>query len=126
MNATPLGGDACIAALPGFSELVTILSATTVHDEYAHDAATWAPVAALTDLPAAVSRLARANSEVERGSATSLHELRAVVLASYHPEIAPETHRLRWNGDDWRITTCLCDSTHSVTSLIVERVVPGV
>jgi hypothetical protein len=126
MRATGLCAGLGEALVPLCTETVTFLESAETGDSYGEGIDTWTSIAGLTDLAAAVGPVRLGLGYVNHGPmVVSETEDVKVVLPTYHPEIQLETHRMRWNGIDWRITANYPAAVHAVTELRCERVLPS-
>jgi hypothetical protein len=104
----------------------TIVAASETGDSYGEGIETWAPVDGLSDLAASVGPATTGIAFVNHGGlVVSEADQIKVILFSYHPEVVPETHRWRWNDQDWRITASYPSQIGEVTELRCEHVLPS-
>ena len=127
MQATPLAGALLASALSGFmTERVDVLAATRVRDTFGYGEPTWAAVAGLTGLEAAVGAEDPQTNQATVAGMTE-REITAIRLhlnGSY-PTITT-AHRILWHAEQWRIVHVFPDPVASFTVLSIERVTPGV
>lgn len=127
MQATPLAGTRLASALSGFmTETVDVLAETTVRDTFGYGEPTWAVVAGLTGLDAAVGA---EDPQTNQATVAGLAEREIVAvrvhLSGSYPQVTT-AHRVLWDAAHWRIVHVFPDPVSSFTVLSCERVTPGV
>jgi len=127
MQATPLAGALLASALSGFmTETVDVLAATRTRDTFSYGEPTWAAVAGLTGLEAAIGT---EDPQTNQSSSTGLQEREITAIRLHlngsYPTITT-AHRILWNAEQWRVVHVFPDPVASFTVLSIERVTPGV